>query len=186
MSKSSQAVKDWRVRTKARILEAMGDKCNICGYSRCNAALELHHINPSAKEFSFGGIRAKPKSWDKIVAELRKCVLLCANCHREVEAGLVQLPTNITTFNEEYSDYKTPPVVYTHSCQHCDVVYVAKEKQRKYCSTKCKSLGDRRVERPSKEKLTTLIEHHSWVVLGKMFGVSDNTVRNWAKDYKIV
>ena len=105
---SSQKVKDWRIRTKARIIEAMGGKCNICGYNKCNGALELHHIDPSAKQFSFGGIRANPTAWNNIVNELKKCILLCANCHREVESGITTLPEQFDTFNEAYSTKYAP------------------------------------------------------------------------------
>lgn len=68
-----------------------GGKCQICGYNRCIAALEFHHVDPTQKSF---GIRSNGNtmSWEKMCAELEKCVLLCANCHREVEAGLTQLP----------------------------------------------------------------------------------------------
>jgi hypothetical protein len=50
-------------------------------------ALEFHHLDPKAKEFaiSHDGIT---RSWSKIQAELAKCVLLCANCHRETHTGL--------------------------------------------------------------------------------------------------
>jgi hypothetical protein len=186
MSKSSQAVKDWRVRTKARILEAMGGKCNLCGYNKCNAALELHHINPENKEISFGGIRANPVSWEKIVDELKKCVLLCANCHREVESGVVVLPNNIKTFDEKYTEYKAPPVVYKNSCNNCKKSYVTKEKNKKYCSADCWAIANRKVNRPLKKELKTLIEQHTWVAIGKMFNVSDNAVRNWAKQYGLL
>lgn len=186
MSKSSQAVKDWRIRTKARIIEAMGSKCNICGYNKCNGALELHHIDPNGKEFSFGGIRANPKSWDKIVEELKKCVLLCANCHREVEMGITNLPKGVSKFDEEYTEYKSPPVVYKNTCKQCGIEFIKKENGLQYCSSTCWNISSRKVDRPTKEQLKILIENSSWVELGKKFGVSDNSVRKWAKTYKLI
>lgn len=186
MSKNSQAVKDWRVRTKARIIEAMGNKCNICGYDKCNGALELHHINPDEKEFSFASIRANPKSWDKIVEELKKCVLLCANCHREVEMGVTKLPLNVKTFNEQFSEYKEPPVIYKNVCKQCGVEFIKKENGLQYCSSTCWNLSNRKVDRPTKEELELLITQTSWVQIGKKFGVSDNAVRKWAKQYKLI
>lgn len=183
---SSQKVKDWRIRTKARIIEAMGGKCNICGYNKCNGALELHHIDPSAKQFSFGGIRANPTAWNNIVNELKKCILLCANCHREVESGITALPEQFDTFNEAYSTYKSPPVVYKNNCKQCSVEFIANEKNRKYCSPTCYNLATRKVNRPSKEELQKLIETTSWVQIGKQYGVKDNSVRKWAKLYKLI
>lgn len=72
---------------KKKAIEYMGGKCFICGYNRCNAALELHHKNPKEKDpkIKFGSTR---RSFDKIKKELDKCVLLCANCHREEHVRL--------------------------------------------------------------------------------------------------
>lgn len=78
---------------KRTLVEEAGGKCRICGYSRCPRALQFHHLNPATKEFHLGqggGARSLARSR----AEARKCVLLCANCHAEVEAGLVEMPLN--------------------------------------------------------------------------------------------
>lgn len=72
-------------------MDYKGGKCQSCGYSRCIGALELHHIDPTTKSFGIGE-KGYTRSWAKVQAELDKCVLLCANCHREVEAGILQLP----------------------------------------------------------------------------------------------
>jgi hypothetical protein len=96
----SKAVIEWRKRTKQKIVNSMGGKCQICGYDKCLNALELHHIDSSKKEFGFGAIRANPKSFEKIANELKKCILLCSNCHREIHSDLISIPDNYTTFNE--------------------------------------------------------------------------------------
>lgn len=106
MSKRSENVKNWRKRTKSLIIESMGNSCQICGYDKCDSALELHHIDPSKKEFSFAGFRAAPRAIDKIRDELKKCILLCSNCHREVHSGITCLPTDFSTFDEELFNMK--------------------------------------------------------------------------------
>jgi len=68
-----------RYRTKAAAIKLLGGKCKKCGWSRDQAALQLHHINPRKKDFIVGGIANK--SWDSIKSEIMKCILLCANCH---------------------------------------------------------------------------------------------------------
>ena len=75
-----------RRRLKARAIAYKGGKCILCGYSRCNTALEFRHPDKSTKTF---GLCKKGliTSWSSIMKELDKCVLICANCHREVEAG---------------------------------------------------------------------------------------------------
>ena len=59
-----------------------GGVCESCGYDRCVKALEFHHLNPEEKEFSISRDITKI-SWVKLKLELEKCVMLCANCHRE-------------------------------------------------------------------------------------------------------
>lgn len=101
MSRASTNVKNWRKRTKEVIIKSMGGKCQICDYDKFSAALELHHIDPKEKEFGFGGIRANPQSFEKMKAELRKCVLLCSNCHKEVHANIAVIPENYQMFDED-------------------------------------------------------------------------------------
>lgn len=68
-----------------------GGKCLICGYSRHSAALQFHHLDPASKSFGLG-VRGITRSLAKLRAEAAKCVLLCANCHAEVEVGATELP----------------------------------------------------------------------------------------------
>jgi hypothetical protein len=67
--------------TKEKAVEYKGGKCSKCGYNKCIAALEFHHLDPSEKDPKWSNM--KTRSFDKIKPELDKCVLLCANCHRE-------------------------------------------------------------------------------------------------------
>lgn len=68
-----------------------GSKCVICSYNKYIGALEFHHLDPSKKDFSISNQKLT-KFDSRIFEELNKCVLLCANCHREVHSGLVELP----------------------------------------------------------------------------------------------
>lgn len=76
-----------RKKLKRMVVEYLGGSCIRCGYNKYVGALEAHHRDPSTKEFSLslGGLT---RSWDRIKAEADKCDLLCANCHRELHAGL--------------------------------------------------------------------------------------------------
>lgn len=80
--------------TKLKAVEYKGGKCEICGYDRCVWALDFHHINPEDKYFAIGS-RGYARSWESVRKELDKCILVCANCHREIEAGFI-LAGNIT------------------------------------------------------------------------------------------
>ena len=70
-----QKIKQWS-------LEYKGTKCSKCGYNKCTAALDFHHINMEEKEFSLSDRELK-FDWPAIKKELDKCIVLCANCHRE-------------------------------------------------------------------------------------------------------
>lgn len=72
-------------------IECKGGKCQLCGYQKYQGALELNHIKKEEKTFAIGE-KGYTRSWEKVKAELDKCALLCANCHREVAAGIEQLP----------------------------------------------------------------------------------------------
>lgn len=70
---------------KQELVGLSGGGCGCCGYSRCLAALEFHHKDPSTKLFqlSIGNLRCKKRA--EILAEWSKCTLMCANCHRETQ-----------------------------------------------------------------------------------------------------
>ncbi len=72
---------------KIRGVELLGGKCCLCGYDRHPGTLDFHHVDPTTKSFgvSAGGFS---RSWKSIENELKKCILVCANCHREIELGL--------------------------------------------------------------------------------------------------
>lgn len=63
--------------------------CNSGALAAC--VLDFHHKDPSSKEFGVSGSRQGSHSLCSTVSEIRKCVLLCANCHRLVHAGLLDL-----------------------------------------------------------------------------------------------
>lgn len=85
-------------------IEYKGGKCQICGYRKCLEAMEFHHMVTSDKTF---GISEKgyTRGWEKVKKELDKCVMLCANCHREIHAGL-QLPREIAV--EKAGGFREP------------------------------------------------------------------------------
>ena len=100
MSRQSKRVIEYRKRTKTLIIKSMGGCCQTCGYNKCESALELHHIDPSKKDFTFGKLRASPRQVDLLKNELKKCILLCCLCHREVHANVRKLPDTFAEFDE--------------------------------------------------------------------------------------
>ena len=72
-----------RRKLKTLAIEHKGGCCQHCGYNKSVRALTFHHLDPSKKEFNVGG-KGETRSWEKVKAEIDKCILLCMNCHMEV------------------------------------------------------------------------------------------------------
>jgi transposase-like protein len=80
------AVSERRRRVKQALIEEAGGRCQLCGYDRYQGALAFHHVDPQTKTMTIAmGITL---AMETLRTETRKCVLLCHNCHAEVEAGL--------------------------------------------------------------------------------------------------
>ena len=87
---TSEQVLERQRGLKQMAIEYKGGSCQECGYDKCNSALEFHHLNPKEKDFNICSIKGCEFN-DKIKKELDKCILVCANCHREIHAGLIVL-----------------------------------------------------------------------------------------------
>lgn len=85
------AVQRRRKNLRLKAIEYKGGKCIFCGYCKYQGTLEFHHLDRKKKDFGLSE-KGITRSWDKIQKELDKCILVCANCHRELHGGLLQLP----------------------------------------------------------------------------------------------
>jgi 5-methylcytosine-specific restriction endonuclease McrA len=77
-----KAVYARRKKVREMAVENKGGKCEKCGYDRCIDALEFHHLDPTQKDFNISS-KGYTRSWERVKVELNKCMILCANCHRE-------------------------------------------------------------------------------------------------------
>jgi hypothetical protein len=183
MSYRSDAVKRWREKFKARIVAAFGGACACCGYKRCQDALQFHHLDPNEKDFRFGKIRANPRNWASILDELRKCVMLCANCHREVHRGITQVPDDAPRFDETFADYKA--LASQELMDNCPVCGNQKPKRQITCSLNCAGKKARRVDWDAID-LPDLLGKMSYMAIGEKLGVSDVAVRKRAKKLNLL
>jgi transposase len=90
----SAAVARRRRKVKTILVEEAGGCCCICGYRRNMRALHFHHREPSQKRHEINA-RGVAISLDRLRGEAQKCVLLCSNCHAEVEDGIVVIPADV-------------------------------------------------------------------------------------------
>jgi transposase-like protein len=85
-----EAVIRRRRKIKQILVDDAGGCCVQCGYDRCMAALHFHHLDRASKAFHLSE-KGVTRSLASARAEARKCVLLCSNCHAEVESGVAEL-----------------------------------------------------------------------------------------------
>ena len=97
-----------RKQLMRRILIAQGgDRCQACRYNRCLKNLHFHHVDPTQKEFEISS--GNGKSLARFQEEAKKCVLVCANCHGEIEAGVRKSPP---TMEDRVRALREAPLTY--------------------------------------------------------------------------
>ena len=97
VGRGSTTVRYWLARHGLRTVGAeQRELAGGRGYDAYVGALQFHHMDPDSKTFglSQGGFT---RSLEAVRAETRKCVLLCSNCHAEVEGGFRALPSGLLT-----------------------------------------------------------------------------------------
>lgn len=182
---SYEIVKNYRQRLKKRATYVLGDKCQCCGYNKCISALEFHHIDPTQKDINFGS--NTNRSWEVTRKELEKCILVCANCHREIHAGLIDNSKLESSFNEKRAVevdnlVKNLKNHQVYLCPRCgkEISYKAT-----YC-LECSHIIQRKVSiRPERNELKQMIRTCTFVDIGKKYNVADNTIRKWCDDYNL-
>lgn len=183
---NSQAVSDFRRNRKQNLVRACGAKCCICGYNKAISALEFHHISPEEKEYGIGA-KGTCHNIEQDIAEIRKCVLVCANCHREIHEGLY---AEIDLKSFQYFD---EDVIYTlthpktkelKQCIECGKP-IRYDNKSGICLD-CSRIKQRKViNRPDRDTLKILIQQYPFTQIGVMYGVSDNAIRKWCIAYQL-
>lgn len=177
MSKNSDRVKKWRKATKQRMIQSMGGKCCCCFYSACSSALALHHLDPAKKDLELSSVRANPKSWIKITDELKKCVLVCHNCHQEIHSLMRTIPDDAPKFDETFTDYKLENIGETNDCPVC---FNLKPIKNKYCSIQCSAKSKYKVDWPGID-LEKELQTKTYIQISEELGCSDAAVHKRAK-----
>ena len=181
MSNDSTYVCTFVRRRKADLIELFGGKCCLCGFNSFQEALEFHHVNPEEKSFSIAS--SVTKNLESQLQELKKCILVCSNCHRGIHAHYYKIPENWRNlYNEEYADILRKKLELTQRgkifyCKSCGKEIT---KGAQYC-VECSAVHQRKVKRPNREELKRLIRTDSFLHIGKLFDVSNSAIRKWCK-----
>jgi hypothetical protein len=101
-----EAVTRRHQKIKRILVEEAGGACAVCGYDRTVVNLHFHHVDPSRK--SFAVTAASGKSLASFRAEAAKCVLVCANCHGEIETGMIGSPPPRAKCGEKWIPVEKP------------------------------------------------------------------------------
>ena len=172
---SYRDIKKFRKNRKELMLKGFGGKCQICGYNKCNSALEFHHINPEEKDFTFSNTLLI--QWEKVKEELKKCICVCANCHREIHEGLINIEPK-QYFNDSLLINDEKPSDKSSFYDTCPICGKPKLKIRKFCSQKCSCQNQQRVDWSTID-LIDLIEnkHKSIHSIAKELNISWQAVK---------
>jgi len=168
------------LKRKVELIKLKGGKCEKCGYDKNISALDFHHIDPNIKEFQLDARKSANTKMFKLIEEVAKCELLCANCHREThhpDLNLINMDEILKNIDENVLSIRT---INKPKCIDCNIEinYGCVRCQ------KCLSINRRKVTRPSYDQLLTEINETNFVAVGKKYGVAGNTIRKWIKFYE--
>lgn len=179
-----------RIKVKARItkrrqemLDLAGGKCIKCGYNKCPRALSFHHRDPSSKIMNLDSSTMMTYSYEDVLKEIKKCDLLCMNCHAEIHYEIDKLKASQIEFEwipGKSLDKKSQKTI----CECGNIISKTSLNNKcKTCNIKNRSIKSRKTTWPSKEELNKML----WVIptsqIAIKYQVSDVAVAKWVKNY---
>lgn len=165
---------------KLQAIEYKGGKCSRCGYDKSVAALEFHHLDPKQKERGIGNGRTI--SWDRVKAEIEKCVLVCANCHREIHEEWKSEEREKQELVLAERKRKPKTKTQCKSCGKNMEVSTSSFHENMTCSVKCRSINSEKVTWPSIDTLLQMVKELGKSETGRRLGVSDKAVAKRIKN----
>lgn len=178
-------VAEFRKRRKQLLIDVMGGKCCLCGYNKCNAVLEFHHLNPQEKLYQLSS--GNCHSLEQDLQEARKCILVCANCHREIHNGFYNDVVLTTSYQKELGEQllleKEAKQYRPHYCIDCGIEINKNSTRCVKCEGKRRKKSNKKLV--SREELKKLIRTESFVSIGAKYGVTDNAIRKWCDNYNL-
>ena len=167
------------LKRKTHLINLKGGGCEICGYNKNLAALEFHHIDKDTKESQLESRTLSNSNMSWIMSEFEKCMVLCANCHREVHSPdlmIENVSKKIEKYDLEKSDkWITLAEPKKYNCSDCGCEISKWGNKCKECAHKSR----RKVDRPEKSVIFEMVTNEGYSSVARKFGVTDNTVRKW-------
>ena len=185
---NSEDVVNFIRRRKANLRKVFHSQCCLCNFSEVQEALEFHHVNPETKSFGLGGSQNQTKALNLQLEEMKKCILVCANCHRGIHQGIYKVPDDWKKFydeeiaNELLENLQKTKEHKLYYCQRCGKEIASKT--AKYC-VDCGHKVQQTCDRPDRESLKELIRNKPFTQIAKIYSVSDNAIRKWCDSYSL-
>jgi len=204
----------WRKRTKSRLVALFSGRCWVCGIESHSEIYDLHHIDPSTKEFSFGNKVGSGHGWLGLLEEAQKCAMVCANCHRLIHSGAIGNEFPYKKYDKRFEDdSNTVMVVHaglakTVVLENFDPVTMSLSKfarqvmparastcidchkeitpGAKRCA-RCFAKKQERIEWPGTTKLYGMLDEHGGNMeeLSRLLHVSSNSIRKRMRNHTV-
>lgn len=161
------------LKRKLYLIELRGGKCEMCGYKKNISAIEFHHIDPTIKDSNLDMRKLSNSSMEFILSEFEKCLVLCANCHREIHHS--DLENIELTEKLKKIDNSVITVKIDNKCCDCNQII-------NNGSLRCKNCNDinrRKVVRPDILTLETEINNFGMTWCVNKYQISRTTIRRW-------
>jgi ribosomal protein L37E len=118
---------------------------------------------------------------DRANNRIENLLVVSADQHSKIHAWMNSGAPICESYRMNRVNSVNPSFKQPKLCGICG--HTLQNKQKQFCSEGCYRNKQRKVEWPSKERLQRLLSENSVVSVGKLFGVSDNAVRKWARKY---
>lgn len=183
MKTKSEIITQFRQKRKRDLITLYGGKCSLCGYNKSIKALEFHHIKPQDKKYALGTGNCHKLQDD--LTEAKKCLLVCANCHREIHDGFYN---DVNLFDYQKIDNQIEIEKLSISkdlfCKDCGVQITIYSKSG-YCNSCAQKHRAKVQNKPSREELKSLIRTLPFLKIATIYNVSDNAIRKWCDKYSL-
>ena len=173
--------KNRALERKNHLFNLRGGKCEICGYKKNLAAIDFHHSDQSKKEMVLDGRKLSNSTMNSILLEFEKCVVMCANCHREHHNPIMEIDeVNKRLLEFNCSDENKNCLILKRKVNKpkcCDCGVEINYSCKRCVSCKCKK--ERKVERPNLIELRKEVDAESYSWCARKYKVSDKTIKKW-------
>ncbi len=166
------------IERKLYLVELRGGACEICGYNKNLSALDFHHKNKAEKENILDSRHLANTKIEVILMEFEKCIVLCANCHREEHNP----NSDMLKIKDRAVEFKNSLVIIRKNIGYPNCVDCNKKISYNYKRCRpCSALQRRKEGRPEKDVLRGEFSLNGTVWCSKKYNVVPQTIRKWLK-----